>query len=240
MSKKIQFNIQGKGGAGKSFYTYLQSLKSVNDESVLFIDLDSSTRSLVKNSKFLAEREPVRLISLDLLDEKKKLVRDKIIVSIEELIKDFDTHNTFILDFGAPESEQLIPFLANDFPFKDMKAFESHLGVKFVFNIIIAGGTAYESCVKYLNEMQKLLNGEFEVNILVNEFTFYNFQDLALKIKTYAADKKNKINEIKFFGDIDNQSDIGKNIIQNIEQGGSYEDLSFAAKLKMNHELEKI
>ena len=42
--KTFYFNIQAKGGSGKSMLTYLQALKNETNNRAYFIDLDSSVR----------------------------------------------------------------------------------------------------------------------------------------------------------------------------------------------------
>ena len=46
--KTYYFNIQAKGGAGKSMLTYLQALKNEENASTLFVDLDNSTKTSPK------------------------------------------------------------------------------------------------------------------------------------------------------------------------------------------------
>jgi cellulose biosynthesis protein BcsQ len=41
--KTIYFNIQSKGGAGKSMLTYLQAIKNEQNEKAFFVDMDGST-----------------------------------------------------------------------------------------------------------------------------------------------------------------------------------------------------
>lgn len=238
--KTIYFNVQAKGGTGKSFLTVLQALKEEKNESALFVDLDSSTQSSMKNLKFLSGKTPARLFSANLLDDRKKIVRDKLLSTIESLLALKDGYEKFYLDFGAPESEQFPALISHDLKPKDLKAFEEHLGVKFVFNIIVAGGTAYVSCTEYMSNLATLLDGMFEVNILANKFTFYNFSHLLEELKENAEKNTKLISSFKPFGDIDVSSDTGKAIMVNIEQGRGYDDLSFSAKLKINNELENV
>ena len=51
--KQFQFNVQAKGGSGKSMLTYLLALKYETDQRVYFIDLDSSVRTSLQQLKFL-------------------------------------------------------------------------------------------------------------------------------------------------------------------------------------------
>lgn len=48
--KTFYFNIQSKGGVGKSFLTALLALKYESDPSVYFVDLDSSVKQARSNS----------------------------------------------------------------------------------------------------------------------------------------------------------------------------------------------
>jgi hypothetical protein len=43
--REFYFNIQAKGGVGKSMLTYLQALKHQDDKRTYFIDFDSCVKS---------------------------------------------------------------------------------------------------------------------------------------------------------------------------------------------------
>jgi len=50
--KSFYFNIQSKGGSGKSMLTYLQALKHEKNEKAAFVDLDSSTQTSTRQLHF--------------------------------------------------------------------------------------------------------------------------------------------------------------------------------------------
>ena len=237
--KTFIFNLQEKGGTGKSFLTVLQAYKEQNNERSLFADADASTKSTIRNLKFLENRKPLRIAEISLLDARGKIVRDKLLSIMEQMVKDLDYDN-YYLDFGAPESQQFTELITKDLLPTDLKAFEEHLNVKFVFNIIVAGGTTFGSCTDYLKKLVDLLGDHFEVNIMANEAMFYNFEHLLDELNQFAKASGEKVNSVKRFGDFDISNETGKNILSNIEKGLGVENLSFTAKLKMNNELAKI
>ena len=73
--KTFYFNIQSKGGAGKSMLTYLQALKHEKNEKAAFVDLDSSTQTSTRQLHFLTQQEANRLFSVDIFDNLKKIER---------------------------------------------------------------------------------------------------------------------------------------------------------------------
>src|SRR3954464_5320818 len=74
--KTFYFNIQAKGGAGKSMLTYLQALKNEENESTLFVDLDNSTKTSIKQLKFLKDKK--RLVETDIIDAFRRIEREKL------------------------------------------------------------------------------------------------------------------------------------------------------------------
>src|SRR3954467_6296999 len=115
--KTFYFNIQAKGGAGKSMLTYLQALKNEDNENALFVDLDNSTKTSLKQLKFLKEKR--RLVETDITDAVKRIEREKLFQVLEGLRgMDF---NEYYLDFGAPESEQLPSLFTLDFSADEFK-----------------------------------------------------------------------------------------------------------------------
>lgn len=237
--KTFIFNLQEKGGTGKSFLTVLQAYKEQDNERALFADADASTKSTIRNLKFLENRKPLRIAEVSLLDSRGKIVRDKLLSIMEQMVKELDYDN-YYLDFGAPESQQFTELITKDLLPSDLKAFEEHLNAKFIFNIIVAGGTAFGSCTDYLKKQVDLLGDHFELNIMANEAMFYNFEHLLEELKAFADASGKKVNAVKVFGDFDISNETGKNILSNIEKGLGLEHLSFTAKLKMKNELAKI
>ncbi len=146
--KTFYFNIQSKGGAGKSMLTYLQALKYETDESVMFVDLDSSTQSSLTQLEFISQKG--RLIRTDIYDRNRKLDRERFIEVIEALNQ--QPASQFYIDFGAPESEQLPGLFTLDFTIEEFKEIEKELKAKIAFNIVVAGGPAYETCMLYLKK----------------------------------------------------------------------------------------
>ena len=139
--KKFVFNVQSKGGAGKSMLTWLMALKYEKDPTVFFVDFDSSTKTSTHQLKFLSVLSPTRLASVEILDGRNRLDREQIFGILEELSA--QPEEVFILDFGAPESQQLPSLFTIDFTVDDFKDFEGSLDSQFVFNIIIAGGAVH-------------------------------------------------------------------------------------------------
>src|SRR5664279_5196451 len=161
--KHFQFNVQAKGGSGKSMLTYLQALKNQATPRSYFIDLDSSVRTSLQQLKFLQGKKPPRFATIDLLDHRSKIDLQLLFEKLlEEAQKDYDS---YYLDFGAPESDQLPSLFSKDYTIEEFKQIESELSAQFIFNIVVAGGGAYEGCTGYLQKLSGLLDGGCAVNI---------------------------------------------------------------------------
>jgi hypothetical protein len=237
--KTIYLNIQSKGGAGKSMLTYLQALRHENNESVAFVDLDSSTQTSIKQLKFIAAKSTSRLIQIDIFDNLKKIEREKLFQIFEAL--NSTGFKEIFVDFGAPESEQLPGLFSIDFSIDEFKEFEKELNVKFVFNIIMAGGTAYSSSFQYLRRITELVAGKFEVNAFINQFTFSNYPSLIDEIKAWVKSTKGFVKDVKQYGAINIDRSSGQLITDNIKEGKGFSDYtSFASRTIIKRELAKL
>ncbi len=236
--KNFHFNLQAKGGVGKSMLTYLQSLKYELNNNTLFIDLDSSVSSSRQQLKFLQGKKPMRFGAIKLLDSNEKIDRQLLFENLLQLSQ--KAYEDIYLDFGAPESDQLPSLFSKDYTTSDFKQIEEELNAKFIFNIVIAGGGAYEACTNYLHKLVTLINGHFEINICVNQSTFSNHSHLIDELISYAVVKQNKINAVKLFGDFDITTSPHKNILSYIEKGRGMEAYQFIEKIKILKELDKI
>jgi hypothetical protein len=235
--KTFIFNIQAKGGAGKSMLTYLQALKREDDTDSVFVDLDNSTKTSVKQLKFLGEKE--RLITTDIIDAFKRIEREKLFNVIEQLAA--TPFKEFYLDFGAPESEQLPNLFSMDFTVEEFKEFEASVEAKFIFNIVVSGGPAYRSCMEYANFVAEALKGKFEVYLFINEFTFQSYPTLLDEVKQYVETNKMLIKGITYFGNISVDRNSGQNIMEFVKEGKGFSAYTgFATKTIMKREMQKV
>ena len=236
--KKFHFNIQAKGGSGKSMLTYLLALKNEENTKAYFIDLDSSVKTSLQQLKFLQGKTPPRFAVMNLLDNREKIDRQLLFDNLLELSQ--KEHDDFYLDFGAPESDQLPSLLSKDYSIHELKQIETELSASFIFNVVVAGGGAYEGCTNYLQKMATLLGGAFEVNVYVNMGTFSNHPHLVEEIGTFAKTNKGAINSVKIFGDFDTTASPHKNILSKIERGRGREAYAFVERIKINKELSNL
>ncbi|AFK05580.1 hypothetical protein Emtol_0313 (plasmid) [Emticicia oligotrophica DSM 17448] len=232
--KSIHFIIQSKGGVGKSFLTYLIALKNQFNDSVAFFDLDSSTETSVNQLKFLKEKSRVYKISL--LDERKKIIRDRLLTIIKKITQISEIQD-FYLDFGAPESEQLPALFSLDFKTEALQKFANQIDAEFIFHVVIAGNTAYVASMEYIQTVIQTLSGSFKIIAHANENSFYGFTDIFEEAKKYC--EKQKV-DFKPFGDIDTQSHVGNQILNLIRQGVGIEDYDILEQLKIEEEFEKL
>jgi hypothetical protein len=235
--KTYYFNIQSKGGAGKSMLTYLQALKFEADEKSLFVDLDSSTKTSVRQLRFVGLKK--RVVEVDIFDRLRKIEREKLFQVLETLNR--TGFERVFVDFGAPESEQLPGLFSIDFSVEEFKAFEAELNARFVFNIVVAGGTAYRSCFEYLKRMTELLDGRFELLAYVNEFTFQHYEHLVDEVRQFARATEGRVRDVRPFGNIQVDRSSGQHITDNVKEGRGLPDYqSFAARTIIRRELEKV
>lgn len=236
LSDKKTFNLilQAKGGAGKSFLTYLLALKNETNKDSFFVDLDNSTKTSTNQLQFLIEEE--RVADINLANRENKIDRERLFNVLEHL-NEFNKFNTFFLDCGAPESEQ-IPNLFNvDFSPEELKEFEEQLDATIIFNIVVAGGSAYTSCMSYLEKIL-VLNGLFTINIYINEYTFNTTPDLIEEAEKIGL---NMNLGVKKFGKIYPDRQSGQEILINAKKGlGLSNYSSFAAKTQLKRELKTI
>lgn len=235
--KTFYFNVQAKGGAGKSMLTYLQALKNECRETTVFVDMDNSTKTSVRQLNFLSEKD--RLLEIDIIDNIQRIEREKLFQCLEELVcYDFDE---YYLDFGAPESEQLPKLFTLDFSAEEFKEFELSIDSHFVFNVVVAGGPAYISCMDYLSKIAEPLEGKFEVLLFINEFTFQTHPALIDEAKNFASLNNKLIKEARTFGNIAAERSSGQHILEFVRGGkGLNEYKNFAARTIIRKELSKI
>ncbi len=235
--KTFYFNIQSKGGAGKSMLTYLQALKHEQNPDVAFVNLDSSTKTSVTQLNFIAKLG--RLIKTDIYDRTKKLDRDRFITVLEGLaqleIADF------YIDFGAPESEQLPGLFTIDYSIEEFKEMEHELEAKFIFNVIMAGGPAYEPCFAYLRQLTEVINGRFEINAFINLYTFRNYEKLVDDLETFIKATDGLIKNTIRFGDFYPDRLAGTTLFNNVRDGkGGEACKGLSLKHILKRELAKI
>jgi hypothetical protein len=234
--KTFYYNIQSKGGAGKSMLTYLQALKHEKNEKVAFIDLDSSTQTSTRQLHFLAKQETNRLFSVDIFDHLKKIEREK----LYDILQAFNSQpfEEIYIDFGAPESEQLPALFSLDFTIDEFKEFEKELKSKFIFNVIMSGGTSYTSTFNYLKRLVSIVKGKFEIVVCLNELTFQNYPLLIDELEEFARKAKSTVVR---FGDIHIDRNSGQIITESIRKGMGFSSYkSFAAKTIIKREMAKI
>lgn len=235
--KTFYFNLQAKGGAGKSMLTYLQALKHEEHQSSVFVDFDASTKTSTRQLAFLLEKD--RLLEVAITDNIERIDREKLFQSLEELAELAFTE--YYLDFGAPESEQLPKLFTLDFNVEEFKEFETTLNARFVFNVIIAGGPAYLSCMDYLQRFAAPLKGAFDVYAYVNEYSFQAHPELMDEAQSFIKMQNGTIKGAKLFGNISVERNSGQNILEAISAGkGMPGHTSFAAKTVIRRELGKL
>ena len=235
--KKFYFNLQAKGGVGKSFLTALIALKKEDNPEAYFVDLDSSVKTSTQQLKFLQGKTPARFAGMNLLDHRNKIDRQLLFENLNILSsKDY---KEFYLDFGAPESAEFPSLFGTDYNIEEFKQIEKELDAEFILNIIIAGGNSYVACTTYLERIVGFVNGAFKINIYVNEATFIN-RDMIQELVTFAELNKKIVNEIKLFGDFDSTTSPHKNILKKMEDGEGLKSYAFVERIKILKEIAKV
>lgn len=236
--KKFYFNVQSKGGAGKSMLTYLQGLKYENDKNVAFVDLDHSVKTSSSQLQFLAVQQ--RLFAMNIYNDYKRVDREKLFKVLETLSEqDF---SGVIIDFGATESEQLLSFLEYDFTVEEFKVFEQELQASFVFNVVVAGGTSYLASIQYLMKLAELMEGNFEIDVYANEF-FFNEENKVLinELAAFIEKTGGRISQLRVFGKISTDTESGKAIIHHIKSGNGLNSYTgYAARTIIKREIQKV
>lgn len=235
--KVFHLIIQAKGGVGKSFLTYLIAVKHEDDNRRTFIDVDSSTKTSTAQLRFLAQKEK-RLAEIDLLDGYRKIARDRLFDSLQQLSE--LENDIFYLDFGAPESEQIPALLTIDLNQEELKEFEQYLDSAFVFHIVVAGGTAYTACIDYLLKIYQAVGSSFRLVAWLNANTFQTFPQQKDELLDVAA----RCNiPVESFGDIEPNTELAHKIIRTIERGEGREGIlasGWFAKTKMEKLVKAI
>jgi hypothetical protein len=236
--KQMHINVQAKGGAGKSMLTYLQALKHEEDPRTYFVDFDSSVMTSKQQLQFLQKRKPPRFAVLNLLDNRNKIDRQLLFGNLQELSKkDFDT---FYLDLGAPESDQLPSLFSTDYTIDEFCEIGEMLDCTFIFNVVVAGGGAYQACTSYLSKVANLVDGRFPVIMQINEGTFTSHPYLIGELERFAGENGNNISGVGYFGDFDANTAPHSNILKIISQGLGMEAYQFVERIKIKRELAKI
>lgn len=236
--QQFQFNIQAKGGAGKSMLTYLQALQQQANDRAYFVDFDSSVKSSCQQLKFLQGKTPSRFAMMSLLDHREKLDRQLLFENLYQLSqKDYDT---FYLDFGAPESDQLPSLFSKDYTIEEFKFIQDELEARFMLNVVIAGGSAYAPCTQYLQKIVELNKGIFDVNLYLNESTFAGMPQLIDELLAFSQAEENRVRTVKRYGDFDSTTAPHKSILQKISEGKGMEAYQFIERIKIQKEIAKI
>ena len=134
----IQLILQAKGGVGKSLFTWFVA-HAEKEIRTSFIDLDESTRTSANRLEFIVGVKRIR--HFEILNESKRLEREKIISLFESLAK-AQSPNIYV-DFGASESEEFRKLLEFDIPAENLNTELTFLEIRLQLFVVIAGRDAF-------------------------------------------------------------------------------------------------
>ncbi len=229
-TRYIYCQVQGKGGAGKSFLTYLFGLKHYQDENTLFIDADfnsktSSTQNLrfilPKKNILLSQKDRQRVVFFNILDEQKNIERERFMAMLTRFGKDVFTYDRVFIDFGTLESDQFLELFITLFQPGELRELEKELNLKFIFQVVVAGNTNYLSCMSYLEKVQQIFGEHHDIIIYPNLEKFSNSDKQLEQVRAYAQRFKLSC---KPFGDFGKGSETETDVRQMVQQGKSLDD----------------
>jgi len=231
--KQVHLILQSKGGVGKSLLTWFLANHYSDSESVLFMDVDESTRT---SSSRLASilSTPERSLFYPILNEQKKLEREYFLTLFER-ISNLSTEQIF-LDFGAPESEEFRKLLEYEISAEDLSVELAAIGIELILYVIVAGRDAFESCSRYLLSMSTIVGTHIEIKILMNEGTFGGTEGINFGRESLSKLGFPKVSSIGNLG----ESQSGRDIIKLVSLGKKPDNLSLAMKLTFRKAMNQI
>ncbi|MEA5429273.1 P-loop NTPase family protein [Arcicella lustrica] len=228
--KQINLILQAKGGVGKSLFTWFVA-QAEKDKKTSFIDLDESTKTSANRLESVVGKNRIRHV--DILNDYKRLEREKIIALFESLSK--VQSPTIFIDFGAAESEEFKKLLEFDIPAHILKEELSQMGIDLRFYIIMAGRDAFVACYSYYEKLKLLIETHFQIIVLINEGTFSDAETITLV-------KQNFIDTgalFKGFGNLGN-AESGRDVIKILTEGKGEDALNLMGKITIRKVLEQV
>ncbi|MDI9357862.1 MAG: hypothetical protein QM528_02815 [Phycisphaerales bacterium] len=209
--KEMYFIVQGKGGVGKSFLTWLYAIKNENNPKVIFVDIDQINKSSQKALNFI--RIDKRVLFYNCLDEEKKISREKFVRLVTELYKmNFDK---FYIDFGGSESEQIIHLFSDEKNIDFLESYGKKNTITIKFLVVMSGGDPYNACIEYLRRLNKVAKSDAIIAML-NDFRFKGHEQQKKELEVFTA--TNKIG-LANFGNFDFGSETLATVTTAIKNG---------------------
>ncbi len=228
--KQINLILQAKGGVGKSLFTWFVA-QAEKDKKTSFIDLDESTKTTSNRPEPVVGKNRSRHV--DILNDSKRLEREKIIALFESLSR--VQSPIIFIDFGAAESEEFKKLLEFDIPAYILKEELSQMGIDLRFYIIMAGRDAFVACYSYYEKLKLLIETHFQMIVLINEGTFSDAETITLV-------KQNFIDTgalFKGFGNLGN-AESGRDVIKILTEGKGEDALNLMGKITFRKVLEQV
>ncbi len=187
-TRLIYCQIQGKGGAGKSFLTYLLALKNCLDENTLFIDADfNSKTSSTQNLRFIPPKnKKERVVFFNILDEQKNIERKLFMKMLKRFGENEFAFEKVFIDFGTLESDQFLELFITFFEPGELSELEKEFDLKFIFQVVVAGNTNYLACMSYLEKVQQIFGEHHDILIYPNLEKFNDLDKQLEQLKAYA------------------------------------------------------
>jgi hypothetical protein len=228
--KTIHLILQAKGGVGKSLFTWFVA-HAEKDTKTSFIDLDESTHTSSNRLESLVGNKRIRHV--EILNESKRLEREKIIALFESLSKTVSSN--IYIDFGASESEEFKKLLEYDIPAEILKEELIRMEIELKIFVVVAGLDAFVSCFNYYQNLFQQISNQFEVNLLLNEGTFGGSD------ATEVAKSKLITAEIPFkcFGGL-GDSESGRDVIKILADGKGEDSLNLMGRITFKKALEQV
>ncbi len=228
--KTIHLILQAKGGVGKSLFTWFVAHVE-KDTKTSFIDLDESTHTTSNRLDTIVGNSRIRQINI--LNDSKRLEREKIIGLFESLSK-AQSPNIYI-DFGASESEEFRKLLEFDIPAELLKDELIRMKIDLQLFVVIAGRDAFVACFSYFQALSDQVSGHFKTTILLNEGTFGGseaFEIAKAKLSSVAL-------AYKCFGRL-GESESGKDVIKILTDGKGEDSLNLMGRITFKKALEQV
>lgn len=226
MARKINLTLQGKGGTGKSLYTYLRALSEIGSSS-LFVDAEGFAKTSSNQLIFLPEERRTTLSIQTTGQSPSKIDLVTFIQSLNML----SFENEAFIDFGSLETKQILELgLQNPDFAPDCDA----LGPNLHFQIIVAGGGNYQPCEQYLARIFNAQDPWFELSVWKNQGTFSPFLQLSDKLDQ-TCEKLDL--HLSNFADFDPESYLGGRILNGIINGLGLESYQKGPMLQLKREL---